>query len=140
MIFSNSRAVLSVYNAYERRELRNRQYFDRRSEAIRVTVAIADAFDREVSALGARAYVSIIPMRDFLDAHASGAFPLVDALKEHSIHMLDFGPAFARKAKEIGADALYLPDGHLTALGNRLIAEEINKSLSREFDAALKRK
>jgi hypothetical protein len=28
----------------------------------------------EVETLGSRAYIAIIPMRDFLDAHGSGAF------------------------------------------------------------------
>jgi hypothetical protein len=132
------RAVLSVYNAYRRREMRNRLYFDKESEALKVTVAIAEAFKNEVEALGSRGYVSIIPMRNFLDAHGSGAFPLVEMLKERSISVLDFGPAFARKAKEAGVEALYLPDGHLSAGGNRLIAEEINRTLSREFDNLLR--
>jgi hypothetical protein len=33
---------------------------------------------------------------------------------------------------------LDLPDGHLTAYGNRLVAEDINRALSRKFDRALK--
>lgn len=132
------RAALSVYNAYHRREIRNRLYFDKEGEALKVTVAIAETFKNEVEALGSRAYVSIIPMRDFLDAHGSGTFPLVEMLKARSIPVLDFGPAFASKAKEVGVEALYLPGGHLTALGNRLMAEEMNRKLSREFDDALR--
>jgi hypothetical protein len=127
------RAIFSVSRAYQRREMRNRMYFDRESEASRLTAAIAEAFKNEVEGLGSRAYVSIIPMRDFLDAHESGAFPLADMLKARSIPVLDFGPAFTSRAKEIGVDALYLPDGHLTVLGNRLIAEEINSRLSPDF-------
>lgn len=132
------RAAFSVYNAYHRREIRNRLYFDKEGEALKVTVAIAEAFKNEVEALGSRAYVSIIPMRDYLDAHGSGTFPLVEMLKARSIPVLDFGPVFASKAKEVGVEALYLPDGHLTAQGNRLIADEINRTLSREFDKALR--
>jgi hypothetical protein len=128
------RAALSVYNAYHRREIRNRLYFDKEGEALKVTVAIAEAFKNEVEALGSRAYVSVIPMRDFLDAHGSGHFPLVEMLKERSIPVLDFGPAFSSKARELGVGALYLPDGHLTAIGNRLIAEEMNRMLSRELE------
>ena len=130
------RAVLSVYKAYQRREIRNRMYFDKEGEALMVTVAIAEAFKREVESLGSRAYVSIIPQRDILDAHASGAFPLAEMLKARSISVLDFGPVFASKARELGVEALYLPDSHLTELGNRLIAEEISRKLSREIDGA----
>jgi hypothetical protein len=129
------RAAISVYNAYHRREIRNRLYFDKQGEALKVSVAIAEAFKNEVEALGARAYVSIIPMRDFLDAHGSGEFPLVEMLKARSIPVLDFGPAFASKAKEVGVEALYLPSGHLTPLGNRLMAEETSKQLARDFES-----
>jgi hypothetical protein len=132
------RAVLSLYNTYQRRAIRNQFYTDPEGEALRVTAAIAEAFKNEVEDLGSRPYVIILPMRDLLDAHGSGAFPLVEMLKARSIAVLDAGPAFAAKAREVGADALYLPDGHLTALGNRLIAEEINRALSSEFDRALR--
>lgn len=130
------RAVLSVYKAYQRREIRNRMYFDKEGEALMVTVAIAEAFKREVESLGSRAYVSIIPQREILDSHASGAFPLAEMLKSRSISVLDFGPAFASKARELGVEALYLPDSHLTELGNRLIADEINRRLAQEIDSA----
>ena len=130
--------MFSVYKAYQRREIRNRMYFDKEGEALLVTAAIAEAFKREVENLGSRAYVSIIPQRDLLDVQASGEFPLADMLTARSISVLDFGPIFASRAKELGADALYLPDGHLTGLGNRLIAEEINKKLSREIDSAVR--
>lgn len=132
------RAVLSVYKAYQRREIRNRMYFDKEGEALLVTASIAEAFKREVEVLGSHAYVSIIPQRELLDVHASGAFPLVEMLKARSISVLDFGPMFAAKAKELGVEALYLPDSHLTALGNRPIAEEIGRRLSREMDGVLK--
>lgn len=132
------RAALSVYNAYERRETRKRLYFDQEGEALRVTAAIAEAFKNEAEHLGSRAYVLIIPMRELLDAHGTDAFPLVEMLKARSIPVLDTGPAFSAKAREVGVNSLYLPDGHLTALGNRLIAEEINRALSREFDRALR--
>jgi hypothetical protein len=129
------RAAISVYNAYHRREIRNQMYFDKDGEALKVTVAIAEAFKTEVEALGSRPYVAIIPMRDFLDAHGSGSFPLVQMLRERSIPVLDFGPAFASRAKELGVEALYLPGGHLTSRGNRLLAEEMNEKLGHEFPA-----
>ena len=103
-----------------------------------MTAAIAEAFKNDVERLGARAYVIIIPMRELLRAHGTGAFPLVEMLKAQSVPVLDTGPAFFSKASEIGVDPLFLPDGHLTAVGNRLIAEEINRALSREFDRALR--
>lgn len=128
-----ARAAASVYNAYQRRDERNRLYFDREGEALKLAVAIAEAFCAEVRALGARPYVSVIPMRDFLAQHGSGAFPLPDMLRARSLPVLDFGPAFAAAAKRVGEQALYLPDGHLTAAGNRLVAEELSRALARDF-------
>jgi hypothetical protein len=129
------RAALSVYDAYQRRELRTRLYFDPQGEALTVTAAIAEAFRDEVETLGARPYVAIIPMRELLEAQASGAFPLAAMLRSRAVAVLDPGPAFAAKAKAAGVASLYLADGHLTALGNRLLAEEIERQLSRELDA-----
>jgi hypothetical protein len=120
------RAALSVHHAYQRRETRQRLYFDREGEALRLALAMAGAFRDEVQALGARAYVALIPMRELLPAQASGAFPLAELLRAREIPVLDFAPAFASQS----SNALFLPDGHLTALGNRLIAEQIARELS----------
>ncbi len=87
-----------------------------------------------MQALGARAYVALIPMRELVHAQASGAFPLAELLRLRGIEVLDFAPAFESMAGDAGIDSLYLPDGHLTALGNRLIAEEIARELSPYFE------
>jgi hypothetical protein len=128
------RAALSVHNAYQRREMRKRLYFDKEGEALKLAVAIAEAFRHEVQALGARAYVALIPMRELVEAQASGAFPLAELLRARGIAVLDFGPAFASRAANAGIASLFLPDGHLTALGNRLIADEIARELDEAID------
>ncbi len=128
------RTALSVHSAYQRHQTRRRLYFERESEALQLAAAIAEAFRDEVQALGARAYVALIPMRELLHAQASGAFPLAELLRSRGIEVLDFAPAFESRAGDAGIDALYLPDGHLTALGNRLIAEEIARGLSPQFE------
>jgi nicotinamidase-related amidase len=124
------RTALSVHNAYQRQETRKRLYFDRESEALQLAAAIAEAFRDEVRALGARAYVALIPMRELVHAQAAGAFPLAELLRSRGIDVLDFAPAFESRAGDAGIDALYLPDGHLTALGNRLIAEQLAREVS----------
>lgn len=123
------RAALSVHRAYQRRETRQRLYFERDGEALKLAVAIAEAFRDEAQALGARAYVALIPMRELVHEQASGAFPLAELLRLRGIEVLDFAPAFASRTSEAGSGSLYLPDGHLTALGNRLIAEQIAREL-----------
>ena len=130
------RAALSVLNAYRRRTLRNRLYLDADGEAVQTTAAIAEAFTSEVDALGARAYVLIVPMKELLDVEGRGAFPLVGVLAARSVPVIDLGPVFAARAREAGAETLYLPDGHLTPAGNRLIAEELLRDVPMELDAA----
>ena len=124
------RAALSVVRAYQRREARQRLYFDREGEALVLAAAIAGAFRDEVQALGARAYVALIPMRELVREQASGTFPLAALLRSRGIEVIDFAPAFAAGANDAGTGALFLPDGHLTALGNRLIAEQLARELS----------
>jgi hypothetical protein len=124
------RTALSVHSAYQRHETRRRLYFERESEALQLAAAIAGAFRDEVQALGARPYVALIPMRELVHAQASGAFPLAGLLRSRGIDVLDFAPAFESRAADAGIDALYLPDGHLTALGNRLIAEQLAREVS----------
>jgi len=128
------RAALSVHNAYQRQQTRRRLYFEAEGEALQLAAAIAAAFRDEVEALGARAYVALIPMRELVHEQASGAFPLAGLLRSHAIEVLDFAPAFASRAGEAGIGSLYLPDGHLTALGNRLIAEEIARGLAPQLE------
>ena len=124
------RAVLSLHNAYQRQQARKQLYFDREGEALQLAAAMAATFRDEVEALGARAYVALIPMRELVQAQASGAFPLAALLRARGIPVLDFAPAFASQSSH----SLFLPDGHLTALGNRLIAEQLAHALSTKPD------
>lgn len=132
------RASLSVYQAHKRRAERLRLYFDKEGEALNLAIAIAEAFRREVEASGSRPYISIIPMRELLDQHGAESFPLAEMLRERSIPVLDFGPIFATQAREMGIEALFLADGHLSARGNRLIAQEMYRRLADEFDRVSK--
>jgi hypothetical protein len=120
------RMAVSVWRAYERRAVRNRMYLDENGEAMTVTLAIAQTFRGEVEALGAKALVVVFPMRDFADAER---FPLARLLKARGVSVVDLQPAFSAREKQLGTNALYLPDGHLTPLGNTLVAEELGKSL-----------
>ena len=129
MLYSICPRRNSVNAFSSRRETRQRLYFDREGEALKLALAIAVAFRDEVEALGARAYVALIPMRELVHAQASGAFPLAELLRLRGIEVLDFAPAFAR-AGDAGSGPLFLPDGHLTAAGNRLIAEQLARELS----------
>jgi hypothetical protein len=120
------RMAVSVLKAYERRAVRNRMYLDEDGEPMMVTLAIAETFRDEVEALGAKALVAVFPMRDFADAER---FPLPHLLKARGVSVVDLQPAFTEREKQLGTNALYLPDGHLTPLGNRLVAEELGKRL-----------
>jgi len=122
------RGALSVLEAYQRREVRHAQYFEPGSEANRLQLEMAKVFAEEVKATGARPFVAIVPMRDFIPQHGSGGFPLVAALKEAGLDVIDFGPAFASHAAPM---SLFLPDGHLNRAGNEVLVEQTKAALQK---------
>lgn len=122
------RAARSVYEAYDRRERRHAQYFGPDSEANRLGVAIASAFAKESQARGASPVIVFLPMRDFLESHGNGGFPLPEMLRKAGLRVLDLGPAFAK-----ASGSLFLPDGHFSEAGNQLTATELAKYLAAEI-------
>jgi hypothetical protein len=76
-------------------------------------------------------------MRDLLDMHAGPApFPLVRALRERGLDVLDLGPAIAGEAREGGVERLYTARGHLTPEGNRVLAASLEIELKPWLEAA----
>ena len=128
--FRALRVADSLLSLLERRRTRERIYSGEEPSGIAITVAIAEQFARDVRAAGSIPLVLLIPMRDLLDRHGAAApVPLVAALREHDLDVLDLGPPIAREAAAHGVERIFAAGGHLSAEGNRLLARELEREL-----------
>lgn len=132
------RAAAGIFRAYQRKQEREAQYFEADSEANRLAVAIAQDFAASVKATGGVPIVTIIPAREYLDRHAvAGGWPLVSLLRGAGIDVIDLGPAIAQAVQAEGLQALFLPSGHMTPLGNERIATALAAHLPALAPAAI---
>lgn len=127
------RVLASAANMYRRRNLRNRLYSGVDQRAIRLTVAIAGQFSREVEAAGSIPIVLVLPMSDLLETYGhENSLPLARKLRERDLNVVDLTPVFAERVAQHGPRK-YFPQGkgHLGREGNRLVAEELIRQLGR---------
>ena len=125
------RVAAGMQRAYQRKRDREAEYFQPGSEANRLAVAIAQEFAMRVTAAGGVPIITVIPAREYLDRHAAeGGWPLVRLLRDAGIEVIDLGPPIAQAVRVDGVQALFLPSGHMTALGNDRIAAALATRLS----------
>ncbi len=130
--FSSLARLAAAYRAYSLRQTR-RLLLDERGEPFRVTVALLEAFHREALACGAReAPVLVFPREEEMEAlvgrndrYWKG---LLDALAARSIPFLDLSEPLAaayRAARDDPSAPAVYRAGHLSPLGNRIVAETL---------------
>ena len=125
------RSFQSVFALFRRKAIRQQLYSGHDTTAIDITVGIAEAFSRDVAATGAIPVVLLIPMRDLLPMHTGAEkFPLVTALESAGVNVVDLGPTFGREVEARSGAGLYMPGGHHSAEGNRLLSEALAEALS----------
>jgi hypothetical protein len=101
-----------------------------KEEPFRVTLALIEAFEREARADGARhAPVLVFPSKEDLERHALRRTPywtpLLDELERRGLEHLDLVAPLAAEARAgAGVTALYR-GGHLSRLGNAVVAREL---------------
>ena len=122
------RLASSALAMVERRSKRAAIYAGTDPRGNDVTFAICSQFVEEARARGTRPVVVLIPMRDLLAEYPGGekSLPLVRMLRDAGIETWDLSPEFAR-APDL--DRLNPPKRHMTAAGNRVIAEALAKLL-----------
>ncbi|MCI0585293.1 MAG: hypothetical protein L0323_00470 [Planctomycetes bacterium] len=124
--------LAAAYRAYSLRQTR-RLLLDERAEPFRVTVALLEAFHREALACGAReAPVLVFPREEEMEAlvgrderYWKG---LLEALRTRSVPFLDLAEPLAaayRAAREDPSAPAVYRAGHLSPLGNRIVAETL---------------
>lgn len=131
------RLAESLFTVLERNRTRRDIYSGAEPAGIEITVAIAEQFARDVRAAGSTPLVLLIPMRELLDVHAGpDPFPLVRALRERDLDVLDLGPAIAEEASARGVERLFTGQGHMTPEGNQVLAQHLESELRPWLDAA----
>jgi len=132
-----ARALATVANLYRRRELRQRLYAGTDPAGIEVTVAIAEAFSRDVQSHGAVPVVILIPMLDLLARYPDeDSLPLARALRARKLDVIDLGPPMARLVHEQGPSSCFAADSHLSPEGNRRLAGWLLDRLAPRLGAA----
>lgn len=132
--------VESVYFLYQRKLTRDMLYTGENPEGINVTVAIAELFSEEVKQSGAIPIIMIIPMQDLLAMHTAKApFPLVKALKERGLNVIDLGPTLG-KILQKGDASYYTNTRHHSETGNRQLAHYLMEELKPWIDKVNKQK
>lgn len=100
--------------------------YDPSSEGFKVLVGLLDAFSAEVRRDERIPLIVLFPHRSILEGRRAGKNPykiLLDALRARGLDFLDCTDALA--ASKIPAADLFGPSNHLSAAGNRLVAEAV---------------
>jgi hypothetical protein len=128
------RVAATIRSVLQRRDLRQRFYEDEDPRANDRTVAIARLLASEVKVSGARLLVVLLPMYELLEEFpGQPPLPLVTRLRSQGIEVLDLSATFERDVEEGGRDRAFLPSGHYSAAGNRMVAQELCAWVDREL-------
>ena len=98
------------------------------SQSVAVTAGILERFEREARKRGKIPVPSIIPSdRSLLYFQETGQWtyqPLLDALEESQVEVLNFGPGILERVGPEGVDSIFVAEGaHLNERGYRILAE-----------------
>ncbi len=132
--------LAAAYFAYEMRRF-ERLYEEVEGEPFRTTLALFESFRREALARGSRRVAVLVfprekDLRRLVDGGDRFWSTLLDALAARSIEFLDLAEALLgpyREGVRTGAVGIFLTgDRHLTAAGNRIVAEAVRGWLERD--------
>jgi len=125
------------YLAYEARSPA-RLWADPQGEPFRVTLALCERFHREALADGARlAPVLVFPPQEDLDGIVAGRHTwgtLFEELERRGVPALDLIAPLVARARELGTSAALYSGGHLSHLGNAIVAEELRRWIAAHTD------
>ena len=123
--------VESVWRRYQIRQTHRTLYSGAVPDGIEVTLAIVKMFATEAHDAGSIPLVLLIPDRERLAVHAGDKpFPLIQALRDAGIEVIDMGPTFGYEVMKEGAAKYYVGGvGHHSPLGNQVFARHLEREL-----------
>jgi lysophospholipase L1-like esterase len=105
------------------------EFFNTESEAFRVQVALLESFHDAVVTAGGRPAVLVLPDQYGLERvsqdQAPHYAPVLDALEDRGIPIVDLTAGFLEAAPDGDWDAYFAPGGHYSRAGNQVFAREI---------------
>jgi hypothetical protein len=111
--------------------------FSARSTAFAIQLAIFERFTEAVKQRGAVPLVVMFPDRDALTAVRRGRLaayaPLVRQLRAKGMPYLDLADAFVAPPVPFHSETLFMPGGHYSPAGNRVVAGWLGKELLTRF-------
>lgn len=111
--------------------------FNERSAAFNIQLAIFERFTKAVKARGASPVVVMFPNRDALLAAQQGKpaayFPLVRHLRTKGTVYLDVADAFLAPGVSFRLEHWFMPGGHYSPAGNRVVATWLGTELVTRF-------
>jgi hypothetical protein len=112
--------------------------FSASSTAFAIQLAIFERFTEAVTARGAVPLVVMFPDRDALAAVKRGRLaayaPLVRHLQAEGLPSLDLADAFLAPAVPFQPEKWFMPGGHYSPAGNRVVAAWLGKELLARFE------
>ncbi len=100
--------------------------FDAASAAFRIQMALFHRFADAVHASGRQSLVLLLPDRESVERARSGRRPvlasLMDAMGREHLDYVDATAAFVQSGRPERVDAWFMPGGHYSQVGNRLVA------------------
>jgi hypothetical protein len=121
----------SVWRRYQLRQTHRKLYSGEVPDGIAVTLAIAKMFAQQARDAGSIPLVLLIPDGERLAMHVGeNPFPLVQALRDAGIDIIDMGPTFGREVMKEGSAKYYVGGvGHHSAFGNQVFARLLEREL-----------
>jgi hypothetical protein len=100
--------------------------FNRESTAFKIQMSLFEQFVSDARARGALPLVVILPDLESVLRRANNRppsyMPLLDELRAHRIDYWDLGEAFLTAPPSVKAEDWFMPGGHYSPSGNRLVA------------------
>jgi len=111
--------------------------FNERSTAFKIQIALFEKFGAAVRARGAVPLIVIFPDRDALVARARGRpadyTPLLSQLQARALPYVDLADAFLLSGVPFDVPSWFMPGGHYSPTGNRLVARWLGERLLSRF-------
>ena len=121
------------FNFFTAERMSVSQSYQANSEAFQVTLAVLSRFYQEVLSHSSKPVILLLPdsrdVKRTIEGLPSHYQPLLEALKDRKMKVLDAAEAFADEPTSLPITRFFLKEGHYSGEGNRVVAHYVLKGL-----------